>query len=1181
MGWTSEQQKVIDARNCDILVSAAAGSGKTSVLVERIIKKVTDEKAPVDIDHILVVTFTRAAAKEMRERIYRRLSEMQQEDPSNHRLLKQMTLVYQAQITTIDGFCQYVVRNHFLRINLDPQTKIADQTQVQLLAHEVVEELLEDYYGKGDKAFLLFADTYSVREKDRQLEKMILMLHEKAMSHPWPGEWLEELLAAYAIKDEDECMQSAWVQALAKEAKDEFAGLLLEGKKLLDEVEGHPYEDAVQNDCDLLERLNRAPDYESMRAILYEHKFATLSRKSVPEEDKDRRELLKSKRNRIKERIEKNKKELLFASKEELFAQMKANEPHMRMLAKLVKEFESRFAEKKREKGIMDFGDLEHFALNILVDEKTKEPTDAALRFRAYYNEIMVDEYQDTNFLQEMILSVIAKDKAGAHNYFMVGDVKQSIYRFRQARPDIFIEKYKAFVSGQHPSEHTRIDLDRNFRSRREVTNSVNDVFEVLMQEDCGGVIYDEAASLKCGALDYPKPEDEKAFVTELLVADSNDAYDEEMENDSILEATMIALRIKRLMREGRVTDKKTGKLRPVRYSDIALLHRSANKCGFMFVDTFAAYDIPAHMVSADGYFASTEVQTLLNVLRIINNPRNDIPLVGVLMSPMFAFTKDELVWIRTEEKGYFYKAFFTYAKSDKAGDKAKRFVASLEKWRKMAKDVSIAGLMEAILKETGYLSFVTAMPGGEGRRANLLKLIDLAIGFEKTSFVGLMSFVRYIEQMKKYEQDFGVADTVSENDDAIAVMTIHKSKGLEYPIVIVAGMGKKFVSPRQQLSIYDGYGIATDVIDVRARTSETSLFRKFLNRVEDKEQRGEDLRLLYVAMTRAKEKLILSGVCADFEDAYAALEETDSPLALSKKLSAQNFLSLMLPAIKANGNDFSISVYKNEQLIGEEMADIGERTDIKENILTAIDGADDASVAKLKEALSFSYSHPVGNYKTKYAVSELKHKAIDEMYSGKSEVEIFEDPEKEACIPLFISGEKKENRGAAHGTAMHRFLECFDFTLLDYAAAFAKEKERIQKTGRMDADQLALVSEGQINRFLKSPLAARMHKAAVEEKLQIEKAFVCGGKPGEFFDDAKEEADDFILVQGIIDVFFEEDDGIVLLDYKTDHVSSPNELIERYRKQLMLYKDAIERTNELKVKQILIYSFAFGEIVL
>ncbi len=1177
MAFTVQQQAVIDTRHKDILVAAAAGSGKTTVLVERIIRSVLQGDPPVDIDRILVVTFTRAAAKEMKERIYRRLSKAAEQHPEDKRIAAQTMLVFHAQISTIDGFCQYVIKNYFHEIAIDPNMRIADEGELLLLSHEVLEEVLEDAYAKGDESFLSFADSFAKRDKDTAIEDMILSLYSKATAHPWTDEWLDELTGVYEAASVEELMEYGWVEALYEQAKRLLTEYRNAAKNLLAEVEGHPYEQTLVCDVELLDSLAAARDYRELQQRFCGMQFARLAAKKAPGEDLAVRERYKERRTRIKTDTEKLRDDLFYKTAEELFDEMQKNAPRVKALVALTKEFHARFAEKKRDRNVMDFSDLEHFALDILIDKNTKKRTKSAKALSQYFSEVMVDEYQDTNYLQEMILRAVTREEEGTHNYFMVGDVKQSIYRFRQAQPEIFTEKYRMY--SEENDEHVRIDLDRNFRSRSEVTDAVNNVFAAVMHADCGGVEYDEAASLKCAAADYPNA-DPASFTAELLLADAQDDDAEAgMESDDEREATMIALRIRKILSEGYVTDAKTGRLRRVHLSDIAVLHRSANKNGGIFVDTFAKYDIAAHMASSTGYFNTVEVETVLSLLSVLNNPCDDIPLASVLFSPMFGFSNEELLLIRGKTGGSFFEAFFAYAKEHEKEEKVVKFISFLTYWRGRLFDTSIAEILEGVLKETGYLSYVTAMPGGDGRRANLLKLIDLAITYEKTSFRGLFYFVRYIERLKSYEQDFGTAQTVSENDDAVTVMTIHKSKGLEFPIVIVAGLGKRFNNSTAATAVHERYGVGMDLVDIIRRTKSRCVYKSFINRMNRLEERGEELRILYVAMTRAKEKLILSGVIKDVKKELQKMADADGALDLGARLSARHYLDLLLPVVLPQNRHISFLVYNSEDLVVELLAEEIERSDRKQELLLGVESIPPEAVAKKKRNMQFIYPHKRSIYKTKYSVSEIKHKVIDEIFANEVTVNVFETEEKRSIVPEFIRGKQETFQGALRGTAVHRFMECFDFARDDYADAYEDEKKRMTKAGLLTEDQVRLLSGSRIKAFLQSDLAKRMHMAAKSGRLYKEKAFVCGGNPGEFFDDADADEDELILVQGIIDVFFIEDDGIVLMDYKTDHVDSPEELLVRYEKQLALYQDAIERRYELPVKERILYSFTFGEV--
>ena len=1182
MIWTDAQREVIEKRNSDILVSAAAGSGKTAVLVERIISLVCDENDPADIDRILVVTFTRAAAGEMKDRIYSALLKRIKVNPHNRHILRQLSLIHNANITTIDGFCQYLVRNYFHEIDLDPAIRIADEGELVLLQNEVMEQLLEERYKEGREGFLALSDAFSVKDKDDKLIEMVFAIHEKAATYPYPVEWINALNDNYEAETKEELLASEWMRALVSHVMTLLNGLKAECEDLYEALtsqeEVHPYADAVASDLMMLRGLCECDDYERLTEEAAGITFAKLSTKKLKEEDPEIRASYKERRDRIKKELGDIKTKLLAQNPAGILADMKQCRGFVKELSSLAADYEIAYKQAKEKKGIMDFSDMEHFALDILIDRESHKRTNAAIFMSQYYRQIMVDEYQDSNLLQEMILSAITKEEDGRHDYFMVGDVKQSIYRFRQARPDIFIDKYDRYTD--EDVNTAVIDLDKNFRSRHQVTDSVNAVFSSIMRKDMGGVEYDDRQKLVCGA-DYYQETEGLDLKTEIIIGDEAAAAEGEFDDAVSLEASIIAQRIRELIENGTVTDTITGQLRPVKLSDIAILHRSANSVGKKYLDVLKSFGIEAFMVSSTGYFSTVEVETILSLLKVINNPMQDIPLASVMKSPVFAFSDEELARIRTRYMDEpFYKAVKSAAEEEGQA-KLKAFWERIENWRALSVKLPIYELLGQILRESGYMSYITALPGGEVRSRNIKKLIALSIKYENTSYKGLFYFTRYIERLKKYEQDMGQADVVSGND-AVKIMTIHKSKGLEFPIVFVAGCGKKIMTKSRGMLLHAQHGIGIHAIDLERRIKKETLCRSFIYRTEQIGEKGEELRILYVAMTRAKEKLIMTGVIPEpdkmLDKSYASMGR----LSFVKRLKAANYLELILPAALQRQELFSVKKSDLTSMLFSEVAwQTGAKARLSE-LKDEIEAVSEDEISRIKDNISFVYPHRLkGDAKVKYSVSELKRSAMRESMDAEDAKRLFEADEKGEVIPEFISGEKLAKKGALKGTAVHRYLECFDFEVDEPAKEYESQLDIMLSSQKLTGDEAELLPEYEIKSFLSSELAARMKEAAKKDLLKKEAAFVMADSPSHFLEDkADDENDDMILVQGIIDVFFEEDDGIVLVDYKTDRIRTEKELVDRYYKQMVLYSDALGRVYDKPVKEIILYSFALGRSI-
>lgn len=1262
VSWTTEQQQVIDLRNRNILVSAAAGSGKTAVLVERIVKIITDKNHPVDIDHLLIVTFTNAAAAEMRERIGNAIEKALDEQPGNEHLLRQLTLIHNAQITTIDSFCLYVVRNHFHEIDLEPNFRIGDEGELKLLREDVLGRVLEQNYEEPSEAFSDFVEGYASGRTDVALNEMILQLYEFSRSYPWPEKWLDSFVGAYRIETREELDRAEWLAPLTENicfVLKDCEQLLKQALAITQQDDGPDmYEKAVQSDLEKYEGLSRLTSFCELSGALSDIKYDRLASSRGFEGDPDKLELVKSLREQAKDVVKKLCKQYFFCSPEMMIEQLERTEPMLEEVVRLTKQFADEFAAAKRRKNLVDFHDVEHFALQILVDEETEKAKKTAEEFRDTFEEIMIDEYQDSNEVQETLLRSISREERGENNIFMVGDVKQSIYRFRLARPELFMKKYDSYSLEESTTQ--RIDLHKNFRSREEVLTCTNDIFYKIMARSLGNVEYDAEAALYPGA-SYPVSAD---FIPEILLADSNDELleDTELTDKKTLEAKIVAEEIKHLMKTQPVTDKAAGTLRAARYSDIVILLRSLSGWADSLVEVLNENGIPAHTVSSTGYFSTVEVQTVLSMLRLLDNPRQDIPMAAVLRSPMAGLTDEELAVLRLEDGSVpFHEAVLELAEglyeedgqkeiSDSEADseadqkqgrnadgkkeddiettahrKLLKFYKKYRQLRQLVPDTPIHELIEIILRETGYGHYVAAMPAGSRRTANLNMLLEKAAAYEKTSYKGLFHFVRYIDELQKYDVDFGEADMVGENEDVVRIMSIHKSKGLEFPIVIVSGMGKNFnkQDTRSKMVLHPELGIGLDYMDGKKRIKSPTIAKKAIAKQIDLENLGEELRVLYVALTRAKEKLILTGTLKDaaekleFYRQQANLSKAaDRPLSYLTREGASGYLDWILPAVLSYGDKYPVRIVEAAELVLDEVENQLEQNEDLTERIEEIEAADTQLVGQLKQRFSQRYPYQTDILrKNKYSVSELKHRAMRERFEAEQEetVPAFLEEPVTPTIPLFIQREESveqetANRGALRGTAVHRVMECYDFAS---EKSVHEQMEAMEKEEKITADMRALVKEQIVADFVSSETGRRMALAQRGGALYREKPFVMGFTEEELenygfgvgsntdsceniyektdSDQEKEEQkkvrheEDLTLIQGIIDVFWIEKDGIVLLDYKTDRVQQAKELIDRYATQLKLYADALERVfaaRKLKVKEILIYSFSLEQLI-
>lgn len=1214
MSWTKEQKQVIDLRNRNILVSAAAGSGKTAVLVERIIQMITDERNPVDIDRLLIVTFTNAAAAEMRERIGAAIENVLEERPYEEHLQRQLSLIHNAKITTIDSFCLYVIRNHFHEIDLEPNFRIGDEGELKLLREDVLKAVMEENYREKKPEFLKFMEGYASGRDDSAAGNMILQLYEFSRSYPWPEEWLTSLSDGYDVPDEKALDEAVWMKPLVSNIRFVFTGIiknLQEALALTQEADGpFMYEKAIESDLEKYRTIAECQTFSAFSEALQTLSYDRLASSKGYEGSPVKLERVKQLRDEAKEVVKLLNRQYFFAPPQLLAEQLTKTKGMVAELVRLTLAFSEAFAAEKREKNLVDFHDLEHFALEILVDKETKDVKKTAEEFRDTFYEIMIDEYQDSNQVQETILRAISKEERGENNIFMVGDVKQSIYRFRLARPELFMEKYDTYTLEESSTQ--RIDLHKNFRSREEVLSCTNDIFYRIMDRDLGNVVYDTEAALYPGA-EYPSSD---AFAPEILLTDSNEEILEDtmLHDQKLLEARMVAEKIKSLMKSQPVTDKKTGELRNLKYSDIVILLRSLNGWADQFMEVLNDSGIPAHTVSSTGYFSAVEVQTVLCMLRILDNPRQDIPLASVLHSPIGGFTDEEMGILRiSDSEKKFHECvlelceeLLTRRPENQVEEKLLQFYVLYLQLRQQVPDTPIHELIGNLLKETGYGNYVAAMPAGERRKANLEMLIEKAIAYENTSYKGLFHFVRYIEKLQKYDVDFGEADLIGENEDVVRIMSIHKSKGLEFPVVFVSGLGKNFnrQDVRSRMVLHPELGIGLDFMDGERRVKIPTIAKKAIAKQIDLENLGEELRVLYVALTRAKEKLILTGNKKDAEEKIKEQKEFlslgEGTLSYMVREGAGTYLDWLIPALLSYGDKYEIRVVNAAELVADEVehqaAEMQQSKARHEQIMQA----DEALVETIGKTFAQTYAHEQTIHrKNKYSVSELKHRAMRERFEQEQEdmIPLFLEEEMVPYRPSFMrkkDGERmeEENRGALRGTAVHRVMECYSFS----GEEDPKEQiEAMEKAGQITEEMKALVKLPLICQFVASDVGRRMKKAEAAGTLYREKPFVMGftGEELKAFGFTEEgietgletvkTEEDLTLIQGIIDVFWIEDDGITLLDYKTDRVEQAKELILRYEAQLKLYEEALNRVfseQGIRVKEKLIYSFYLGEVI-
>lgn len=1215
--WTEEQLQVITQRHKNILVSAAAGSGKTAVLVERIIRMISEGEHPIDIDRLLVVTFTKAAALEMRERISAAIEKRLAEDEENEHLQKQLTLIHHAQITTIHSFCQHVIRSYFHVIDLDPAFRIGDEGEMKLIRQDVMKNMLEEWYQEGTEEFLQFAEQYASGKTDVELEEQISSLYEFSMSHPWPEKWLDDCIRQYEVSSFEEMEKTDWMQEIIRQLKvaaEDALRLTETSIEIARESDGPwYYEEALLQDQAMFERMGTCQSYDEFASFFANScNFAKLPAKRDKNVSDQKKEQIKQLRDQAKKMMADLEDDYFYDTKEQILYEMQQSAKGAKMLINLTKCFYQQFAKKKEEKNLLDFHDLEHFALKILVRQEGEEsvPTEVADGFAEQFEEVLIDEYQDSNLVQEMLLTSVSRERFGNPNIFMVGDVKQSIYRFRLARPELFMEKYHTYPT-EGEGEHLRIDLHKNFRSRPSVLSSVNQVFEQIMARQLGGVSYDKDAALYPGAV-FPQIEEEKKcfFQTEILIADlkeekSEEDTEERQETVRELEARAVGKRISEIVGKEKIVDKETGEYRLVEYRDIVLLLRTVSGWAESFAEVLDSMGIPSYTGTQTGYFSAWEVQTVLAMLQILDNPRQDIAMAAVLNSPIGCLSGVEMAKIKSAyPKEAFYEGSMRYAaegEEEELREKLHRFFLLFEEIRSCISYMPIHKIIWMVLEKTGYREYAAAMPGGEQRKANLDMLLEKAVAFEAGSYRGLFHFVRYIESLQKYEIDFGEANTFSEQENAVRIMSIHKSKGLEFPIVFVCGLNKPFnqQDQRSHLLYHPDLGIGCDYVDLKLRIKRPTLIKKVMQTIAKKENLGEELRILYVAMTRAKEKLILT---AAMENLEKRLEKWSNVLRCSQvtlpyyiTAGASSFMDWVMDSIVRHPSGIEmmdkrgyavytepifeepspvqIQIWKTENFVEEEIKRQVEQIAARENLIHFdTEKTYDESVKKALEQI-FQKSYPFPDQAEihgKLTVSELKRRSME--MEEQDDFPLYKEPEIEDIIPDFI--EKKELSGAAKGTLLHRFLQHFDYKSSSTMQQIKEQMERQIQQGYFTVQEAESVRLDKIWRFVRSTLGQRMVRAEERGELYREQPFVFGIKASELEEGWAE--DETILVQGMIDAYFLEDGEYVIVDYKTDFVEKGKErdLYEKYKIQLSYYERALAQISGIKVKEKALYSF-------
>ena len=1258
--WTKEQSEVISHRKGNLLVSAAAGSGKTAVLVEHVIDRLLDKEHPISLSSVVLMTFTEAAASEMKERIKARLKEafLENRDPHIEREIAELP---NANISTIDAFCKRLIQENYTSLKIEPNFRIGEKNELALLQEDIVEELLEEEYGKKEESFLSFVDRYSTGKQDKGIQEIILKLYYLAIASPFPEKYLKTL---------SENSSSAWksyLLASIRKRVEEAIETLTEAIRICSE-EGGPSEYLVtveedyqsllrvkairssqkENTEEILERkesesggeeaklLEKAEEIlekaEEAGAILRRtiEEIQTISFSRIKNSRAERKEEVKGRRNAVKALVQKWQKSYILIPEE---IEEKAETEGKTLLQEAIRLtllFHARYQKEKLERNILDFSDLEHYALKLLYTEK-----DGVLHFSTLadelaqeYTEILVDEYQDSNMVQEYLVSALSKERFSEGNVFQVGDVKQSIYRFRMARPELFLRKY-------YDESYPKIFLQKNFRSLKGVIDAVNACFFRIMKKELGGIEYDRDSSLFQGR----EEKEETDSKTELLLLEKEENKGEqkeeekakgkkegksgekrgeaglEKETDLQLECRMIASRVKELHKKN------------IQYKDMVILLRSPKKVAKEMVDIFSEEGIPSFAVSSDGYYSQVEVETILAMLSVIDNPKQDIPLAAVLHSPMFHFTDEELCSLKLAY-GSLTEALCMSAEAISDGnigsenqcsgnarsetvsgenissekenalqvqsplgkDLCKKwmdFCTKLERYRKLSRNLRVHELLTLLYEETSYYLYASALPMGEKRRANLDQLIEDALQFEKGSFSGLFYFIRYIEKAKQKEYDEGEANIYSENDDLLRIMSIHQSKGLQFKVVFLSSIQKNFNKQdlRESILLDEELGMASYYLDQETRIQYPSLQLSAIKEKMEEENQAEELRLLYVAMTRAEEKLIMTGVIKNLAS-YLEKHPVNEDIKTEEIRGANSYLDFIMLAFSRSFTEslenplVKLCTFTREALSEKKEEEEGEKFSFKDALYSYLAEKCEKTVEEEEWDKDFSYRYPheeSTHLYPKYAVSLLKKQAIEavkeqgdkEGETGGESEELSEAKKSGKNWQVYERNTEKREKGlgAKIGDSFHHALALFDYT-----------KGPEQLPAILGEEELSLLNKEQFQTFLSSSLGECFKKAYREKRLFREKHFMRALPYHSLFPERAEE--DEVLLQGIIDAFIVEDDGIILVDYKTDRVKSEEELRERYQKQIMLYSDALEAILGKKVKRRVLYSFYLGKEV-
>ena len=1202
MAWTNEQQAAIDSRGQTLLLSAAAGSGKTAVLVERIIRRLLDKEYPVDITELLVVTFTKAAAAEMRDRIGTALMKALSEtkDP---RVERQLALLPSAQISTLHAFCQHVIRKYFYTIDLDPAFSIAGEEELNLLRRQVLEDVFLSYYEDDEKASILYplADMFGSDRGDDILMDTVSRMYTYARSLAWPEHWLKEAARAYDVAPDAVIDDMVWAGPI----KDAVRRILEEDAHLYDGVLYHLRQrEAFAPACDTfvaeqaaLRQAAQAQSWNDLSRFVRAIDFPRLkSLRKLSDDDKAVWERCKKVRDDVKKDVIKTLQSVYFsATPEEWLDGMRAMKPVMDGLVTLTLDFAKAYGAAKKEKGWIDFSDLEHFCLQILLAPDASPehpvPSAAAEELRSQYEEVFIDEYQDTNGVQELITRLVS----GEDNRFMVGDIKQSIYRFRLADPTLFLEKYQSFSRDEKAVQRC-IDLGRNFRSVPVVLDAVNAVFSRAMTAEAAGMDYGEREKLYAGR---QAPDDERWIggpVEVDIVPTPSDEEDDDGSTAFEKECRFIAGRIGELLASGRMAARKDGTLEPLSYRHIVVLLRSMAGKADVLIQALQEGGIPSYAEQSGGYFAAVEVQVMLALLRCIDNPEQDLAMAAVLRSPLVGLDETALAGVRLAGDGTLWQNLPAFVASLPDGvdekEDLQQFMAAFDSWRTYSRRHGVAELLQRLYDDTAYVDFVGAMPGGDVRQANLKALYDRARQYEEAGFRGLFRYLQLMDKMKEDGLDLAPAKVVSEKEDVVRIMSIHKSKGLEFPVVFVADMGKAFNrrDTQDQILFHNRLGIGLKQYDPEWRMSYPTLIWSGIAAQLRWEGTAEEERILYVAMTRARDQLILTGHSSHIDRDWQRWTSRLNPA------QAKSYFDWVMPAALAPfgakadadyarpGAAWKDAVWQVRIAKAVPAGTVEEGAYDGEPRLEALRRGDLTGTpvpSWLDEQLSWQYAYPQAvRTAAKFSVSEVKRR-YQELHSDELQDEaalsvpaaavIPPAPGEDdafAALPPWLAGEEAAVSGAQRGTALHKALQYITPAADQTTATLRREIDAFVRQGLLSREEAKLVYVPVLAAFCQSDIGRRMAESPELHREYPFTVLLAGGDPL-----PETETGEQILIQGVIDCLFREDDAWILVDYKSDRLETADAFRRRYAVQLALYKRAVEQITHRPVEETYIYS--------